>query len=55
VAPTPTGPQQQLALFQAPSSVGDRLAERLRQADLDRMTPLEALAFLADLKQDAQH
>ena len=52
---TATEPQQQLALFQAPSSVGDRLAERLQQADLDRMTPLEALGFLADLKKDAQH
>jgi DNA mismatch repair protein MutS len=55
LARTPTEPQQQLALFQAPSSVGDRLAERLQQADLDRMTPLEALGFLADLKKDAQN
>jgi DNA mismatch repair protein MutS len=54
LARTPTEPQQQLALFQAPASAGDRLAERLQQADLDRMTPLEALGFLADLKKDAQ-
>jgi DNA mismatch repair protein MutS len=54
LARTPTEPQQQLALFQAPSSVGDRLAQRLKEADLNRMTPLDALGFLTDLKKDAQ-
>ena len=54
LARTPTEPQQQLALFQAPSSLGDRLAERLQQMDLDRITPLEALALLAELKKDTR-
>jgi DNA mismatch repair protein MutS len=41
---------QQLGLFQSMPSAGDRLAERLRQVDPDRLTPLEALTLLADLK-----
>jgi DNA mismatch repair protein MutS len=49
---TPTEPQQQLGLFQAPAP-DDRLRERLRTLDLDRMTPLEALTWLAELKKDA--
>jgi hypothetical protein len=52
VTPTSHGPQQQLGLFQfAPA--GDRLAERLRAIDPDRLTPLEALTLLAELKKDA--
>ena len=44
-------PQQQLGLFQQ-SSPADHVAERLRSADLDRLTPLDALTLLADLKKD---
>jgi DNA mismatch repair protein MutS len=54
--PTMTGadpdPQAQLALFAAPSETDPAVARRLREADLDQMTPLEALTFLADLKRD---
>ena len=33
--------------------MGDaRVAERLRDADLDRMTPIDALAFLAELRDE---
>ena len=46
-----TGPQQQLGLFQAPAD--DRLRDRLRELDVDNLTPLQALALLADLKQEA--
>ncbi len=53
VTPTTHEPQQQLGLFQfAPA--GDRLAERLRAIDPDRLTPLEALTLLAELKKDAE-
>ena len=45
------GPQQQLGLFQQ-SSPADHVAERLRSADLDRLTPLDALTLLAELKKD---
>ena len=45
--------QQQLGLFQTPSP-SDRLVERLLSLDPDRMTPLEALTALADLRKDAQ-
>jgi DNA mismatch repair protein MutS len=43
--------QQQLGLFQSVPSSGDRLAERLREIDPDRLTPLEALTLLAELKK----
>jgi DNA mismatch repair protein MutS len=52
VTPTPHEPQRQLGLFQFDQG-GDRLAERLRTLDIDRLTPLEALTLLADLKKDA--
>ena len=44
-------PQQQLGLFQAP--VDDALRARLRELDIDRTTPLDALRLLAELKRDA--
>jgi len=51
---TATEPQQQLGLFQSLPSNGERLVERLRSVDPNRMTPLEAIALLADLKREAQ-
>jgi len=52
LAGTPTEPpQQQLGLFQSLPSAGDRAAERLREIDPDRLTPLEALTLLAELKK----
>jgi DNA mismatch repair protein MutS len=53
VSGTPTDPQRQLGLFQVPPP-DDRLRQRIAAADLDNMTPLAALAFLAELKQDAE-
>jgi DNA mismatch repair protein MutS len=44
-------PQQQLGLFQSVPSAADRLAERLRAVDPDRLTPLEALTLLAELRK----
>jgi len=49
VSGTPSEPQRQLGLFQPPVPE-DRLRERLAAVDVDRMTPLEALAVLAELK-----
>jgi DNA mismatch repair protein MutS len=55
VSPTPTEPQRQLGLFQASSATeGQQLVERLRAIDPDRMTPLEALTLLAELKRKAE-
>jgi DNA mismatch repair protein MutS len=51
VSGTPTDPQQQLGLFQG-APADDRLRERLAAVDVDRMTPLDALTLLADLKKD---
>jgi DNA mismatch repair protein MutS len=39
----------QLTMF---TPVSQKVAERLREADLDRLTPLEALTLLHDLKKD---
>jgi DNA mismatch repair protein MutS len=52
VTGTATDPQQQLGLFQAPP-IDDRLRTRLASLDVDRMTPLEALALLTELRKDA--
>jgi len=49
---TPSEPQRQLGLFQPPSAE-DPLRQRLASVDVDRMTPLEALTLLAELKKDA--
>jgi DNA mismatch repair protein MutS len=53
VSGTPTDPQRQLGLFQG-QPADDRLRQQLAAIDVDRMTPLEALALLANLKKDAQ-
>jgi len=55
VSGTPGEPQRQLGLFQAPPMpAADALRERLVSLDLDRMTPLEALNKLAELKKEAR-
>jgi DNA mismatch repair protein MutS len=53
VSGTPGEPQQQLGLFQAQPS-DDHLREKLAAVDIDRLTPLEALTTLAQLKKEAQ-
>ncbi|MPZ17884.1 MAG: DNA mismatch repair protein MutS [Luteitalea sp.] len=45
--------RQQLGLFQT-LGPDDKLAERLRSIEIDQMTPLEALALLAELKADLE-
>src|SRR5436190_17957575 len=52
VSGTPTDPQRQLGLFQAAEPRGDALREKILAVDVDRMTPLEALALLAELKRE---
>jgi DNA mismatch repair protein MutS len=44
-----SGSNVQLTMF---TPVSQKVAERLRGADLDRLTPLEALTLLHDLKKD---
>jgi len=51
---TPSEPQRQLGLFQAPPPADDRLRRTVAALDVDRMTPLEALTVLAQLKKDAE-
>jgi DNA mismatch repair protein MutS len=48
-----TGPdaRQQLALFES-ARPADTIASRLKDVDLNRLTPLEALALLADLQRE---
>ncbi|HUK33378.1 MAG TPA: DNA mismatch repair protein MutS, partial [Vicinamibacterales bacterium] len=52
VSGTRTDAQRQLGLFQAPADDDSRLRERLAAVDVDRLTPLDALSLLADLKKD---
>ena len=54
LAGTDTDPQAQLGLFAAPPAADSAVANRLRAVDVDRMTPLEALTLLAELKREAQ-
>src|SRR5262245_32867685 len=49
---TTTDPHRQLGLFQAGEARGDALREKISTIDVDRMTPLEALALLAELKRE---
>jgi DNA mismatch repair protein MutS len=50
----PSTPQQQLGLFQSVSPADERLKERIREIDINRTTPIEALQFLQDLKKDVE-
>ncbi|HEX2443290.1 MAG TPA: DNA mismatch repair protein MutS [Vicinamibacterales bacterium] len=52
-AGTPPEGSGQLGLFQVPAE-DHAVVRRLRQLDVDRMTPLEALTLLAELKKDAE-
>jgi DNA mismatch repair protein MutS len=56
--PTLTGadpdPQPQLALFATPLEGNSAVTKRLRELDLNRMTPIEALSVLAELKRDVE-
>jgi DNA mismatch repair protein MutS len=47
-------PQEQLGLFQATSAVEERLRDKLREVDINRTTPLDALQLLQELKKDAE-
>lgn len=54
VSGTPSDPQRQLGLFQSSDAPReDRLRDRLAAIDVDRMTPIEALTLLAELKKEA--
>jgi DNA mismatch repair protein MutS len=44
--------QQQLGLFQAASPADEKLKEKIREIDINRTTPLEALRILGDLKKE---
>jgi len=46
--------QAQLGLFQTTADALHPLVERLRAIDLDRLTPIDALNLLADLKRNAE-
>ena len=51
VSGTPSEPQRQLGLFQS-AAPDDRLRDRIAAIDIDRMTPMDALTLLAELKKD---
>ncbi len=45
--------QRQLGLFQAPAVPDDAVHQRLRAIDVNAITPMQALALLAELKDEA--
>jgi len=51
VSGTPNEPQRQLGLFQEPAT--DRMRAKLAALDVDRLTPIEALMLIAELKKEA--
>ena len=53
VSGTASDPQRQLGLFQSPAPPDDGLRAKLAAIDLDHMTPIEALTFLAELKKES--
>jgi DNA mismatch repair protein MutS len=44
--------QKQLGLFQAPLAADDPVHRRLREIDVDHLTPMQALTLLAELKRE---
>ena len=48
-----TSNRQQLGLFQAPATEDDRLRQRLREIDVNHVTPIQALTLLSELKREA--
>ncbi|HTL43880.1 MAG TPA: DNA mismatch repair protein MutS [Vicinamibacterales bacterium] len=48
-----TDRQQQMGLFQAAAPEDDPLRRRLREVDVNQLTPLQALTLLAELKEEA--
>jgi DNA mismatch repair protein MutS len=44
--------QQQLGLFQVLPAEDDPIHKRLRETDINQLTPLQALTLLAELKKD---
>jgi DNA mismatch repair protein MutS len=45
--------QRQMGLFQAPATGDDPILRRLREIDVNQLTPLQALSLLAELKHEA--
>jgi DNA mismatch repair protein MutS len=50
----PAAAQEQLGLFQAPPPADERLRDRLREIDINRTTPLDALRLIEELKREAE-
>ena len=44
---------RQLGLFQEPAAPEHPAVTRLRQVDVDNLTPLQALSLLAELRREA--
>jgi DNA mismatch repair protein MutS len=50
---TRTASQAQLGLFSAPAGSDDAIRRRLRELDVNHLTPIQALTLLAELKSEA--
>jgi DNA mismatch repair protein MutS len=49
----PVDRREQLGLFQVPPAGDDPIHRRLRELDVNELTPMQALSLLADLKREA--
>lgn len=54
LADTRAAPRQQLGLFQQVNPAEDRVTARLRDTDVNRLTPIEALTLLAEMKREVE-
>jgi DNA mismatch repair protein MutS len=45
-----SAPQQQMGLFAAPAAQDDPLRRRLREIDVNHLTPMQALTLIAELR-----
>jgi DNA mismatch repair protein MutS len=52
ISGAPASSQQQLGLFQTASPADEKLKDRIREVDINRTTPLDALRILEDLKKE---
>ena len=52
ISGAPPAAQQQLGLFQGSSPADEKLKDRIREIDINRTTPLDALRILEDLKKE---
>ena len=54
ISGAPSASQQQLGLFQTVNPADEKLKERIREIDINRTTPIDALRLLEELKREIE-